>query len=225
MARIEKMNRGLSSQLDEIEQRTFVLKMTYEKYFAGLERIEPARERDEIKRIVRECGKEQIRNATQRFKYEGLKARFQMLELYWTRNLVMMERGTHPKMKFKADAKDRERAAREAQAAERAGVASPAMAAAAEAAQVLQERAERTEREEAAYKIVYARYIEAREKCGQSTDLSFDAVREALHKQVRTIKSTYNCESVKFRIVVEEGKAKVKALPQNAAGAPPPAPR
>ncbi len=221
MARIERMNRGLITQLDEIEQRTFLLKMTYEKYFSGLERIEPARERDDIKRLVRECGKEPIRNATQRFKYEGLKARFQMLELYWTRNLVMMERGTHPKMKFKADAKDRERAAREAAAAERVAIPGSPAAAAAEAARVLQQRADRSEREEAAFKIVYSRYIEAREKCGQSTDLSFDAVRDALHKQVRMIKSTYNCESVKFRIVVEDGKAKVKALPQTAAPAPP----
>ena len=43
------------------------------------------------------------------------------------------------------------------------------------------------------------------------------AVREALRKQVRQIKSTYNVDSVKFRIVVEEGRAKVKAVPQGAA--------
>ena len=60
------------------------------------------------------------------------------------------------------------------------------------------------------------KYIEARGKCGQSVDISFDAVRDALKKQVRTIKSTYNCESVKFRVVVEDGKAKVKAVPQGA---------
>jgi hypothetical protein len=32
---------------------------------------------------------------------------------------------------------------------------------------------------------------------------------------VRQIKSQFNCESVKFRVVVEEGKARLKALPQN----------
>ena len=69
----------------------------------------------------------------------------------------------------------------------------------------------------AAYKLVYEKYLEARGKCGQSTDLSFEAVREALRKQVRQIKSTYNVDSVKFRIVVEEGRAKVKAVPQGAA--------
>ena len=77
-----------------------------------------------------------------------------------------------------------------------------------------QERHERQEREERAYKLVYDKYLEARKQCGQSVDLSFDAVRDALKKQVRTIKSTYNCESVKFRVVVEDGKAKLKAVPQ-----------
>jgi hypothetical protein len=80
--------------------------------------------------------------------------------------------------------------------------------------EVLRERQENLDREDRAYKLVYDKYIEARQKCGQSTDMSFDAVREALKKQVRTIKSTYQCEGVKFRIVVEEGKAKVKAVPQ-----------
>jgi len=79
--------------------------------------------------------------------------------------------------------------------------------------EVLRKRQERMEREERAYRMVFDKYVEARRQCGQSTDLGFDAVREALSKQVRQIKSTYNVESVKFRVVVEDGKAKVKAVP------------
>lgn len=207
MARIERMDQSLSSRLDELEQKMFLLKINYEKYFSGIDRVEPARERDECKRMVRELAEEQIRNATQRFKFQGLKARFQIYELYWTRNLVMIERGIHPKMKFRADQK--------------AGIKVPD-AAAIEQARVLEERQQRLDAEESAYKVVYDKYIEARQKCGQSTALEFDSVREALRKQVRVIKSTYNVESVKFRVVIEEGKAKVKAVPQ---GATPPAPR
>ena len=201
MARIEKVDRGLSSKLDEIEQRMFVLKINYEKYFAGLERVEPIRDRDEVRRDMREFLDEPIRNAQQRFRYQSLKSRFQSLELYWQRNLTMVERGTHPKMKFRADTRAK------AREAEPESLSS-------EQIEVLRERQENLDREDRAYKLVYDKYIEARQKCGQSTDMSFDAVREALKKQVRTIKSTYQCEGVKFRIVVEEGKAKVKAVPQ-----------
>ncbi len=212
MARIERLDHGLSSRLDELEQKMFLLKINYEKYFSGIERQEPLRDREEIRRTIRDLAEEGIRNATQRFKFQGLKARFQTFELYWTRNLNMMERGVHPKMRFKADQKDAARKAAEAAAAQglpRESEISP------EQERVLRERQERMEREERAFRLVYDKYVEARGKCGQSTDIGFDAVREALRKQVRTIKATYNVESVKFRVVIEEGKAKVKAVPQS----------
>jgi hypothetical protein len=201
MARVEKADRGLGAQLDEIEQKMFLLKINYEKYFSGLERIEPLRDREELRRGMRDLLDQPIRNSIQRFRYQTLKSRFQSLELYWQRNLTLMERGIHPKMRFKADLKEKVRE-------------EEPEALSAEQIEVLQERHERQEREERAYKLVYDKYLEARKQCGQSVDLSFDAVRDALKKQVRTIKSTYNCESVKFRVVVEDGKAKLKAVPQ-----------
>jgi hypothetical protein len=62
--------------------------------------------------------------------------------------------------------------------------------------------------------MVFDAYIQARGQCGQSTDLGFDAVRDTLKNQVRQIKSQFNCESVKFRVAIEDGKAKLKAVPQ-----------
>ncbi len=209
MARIERMDQGLRGRLDEIEQKLFLLKITYEKYFSGLERVEPYRDREEMRKMIRELAESGIKNATQAFKFQGLKARFQIYELYWTRNLKMMEAGTHPKMRFRADSKAAARAAVAAGAAAEERL-SP------EQELVLQQRQDRMEREERAYRLVFDKYIEARGRCGQSTELGFDMVREALVKQVRQIKSTYNVESVKFRVVVEDGKAKVKAVPQAA---------
>lgn len=195
MARIEKVDRGIADRLDELEQRMFLLKIEYEKYFSGLERKEPLRERSEVQRILRDMGKESLANSTQRFRHSTLKARFSSLELYWTRNLLMIERGTHPKLKFRAGVRGRERSG----------------PAAAEA--VLAERQQQAEREERAYHVVFEKYAEARRSCGQEGELSFEAVREALRNQVRQIKATYNVETVKFRVVVENGKAKVKAVP------------
>jgi hypothetical protein len=206
MARVEKLDRGVGGRLDEVEQKMFVLKIDYEKYFSGIDRIEPLREREELRRQMRDFLDEPMHNSVQRFRYQTLKARFQSLELYWQRNLTLMERGTHPKMRFRADTK----AARASQP--------EVQPLAAEQIEVLRQRQETQEREERAYRLVYDKYIEARSRCGQSTDMSFDAVRDALKKQVRQIKSTFTCESVKFRIVVEDGKAKVKALPQGTPG-------
>lgn len=205
MARIEKADRALADRLDEAEQRMFLLKIEYEKYFTGIERKEPLRERLEIQRMIREFTDEPIRSATQRFRHSTLKARFQSLELYWTRNLLMMERGTHPKLKFRADLKEKVKIG-----------PTPEETATAEQQEVLRERQEQLAREDRAYRMVFEKFVEARKQCGQDGEISYDAVRDALRNQVRTIKATYNVDSVKFRVVVENGKAKVKAVPQQA---------
>ena len=55
--------------------------------------------------------------------------------------------------------------------------------------------------------------MKARDKCGQASEMSYESVREVLSRQVRTIKSRYRCNSVKFKVTVEDGKAKVTAVP------------
>jgi len=203
MARVEKADRSVADRLDELEQRMFLLKIEYEKYFTGIERKEPLRDRQEIQRMLRDFIDEPIRSAQQRFRHQSLKSRFQSLELYWTRNLIQMERGTHNKLKFRADLKE-----------QRAAPGAVPETLSAEQQQVLRERQEQLEREDRAYRLVFEKYMEARKQCGQAGEISYDAMRDALRNQVRQIKATYNVPSVKFRIVVENGKAKVKAVPQ-----------
>ena len=198
MARRQKIDRGLAQKLDEFEKRLFVLKIDYEKYFSGLERFEPMRERDDLKRLLREITRMPVTATRQKHRLRSLRARFSSMELYWTRNLVQIERGTHPKMKFRANLADKRRKAIE------------------ESPKAVQEKPRRMtaeEREDQAYRKVFDKYLTARRKCGQSDDLAYDSIKDVLRKQVRTIKSRYRCSSVKFRVTVEDGKAKVKAVP------------
>lgn len=131
-------------------------------------------------------------------KFQALKARFSAYELFWQRNLVMIERGTHPKFKFRANIKDRQRANAEEAARQE---------------QAARQKDERARKEERAFRALYDSYVDARRQCGQSTEVDYDAVRQALKKQVSAIKEKTGCRTVKFRISVEEGKAKVKAVP------------
>ena len=196
MARRDKLDIAFNARLDEFEKRMFVLKMEYEKHFSGLERIEPLRERDDLRRFVRELQQMTVNSTRQKHRLRTLRARYSSMELYWQRNLVMIERGTHPKMKFRANLHDRERGQ------------APTESAAPRKRQLTPE-----ERESKAYQSVYDKYMEARKSCGQATEMSYDSVRDVLQKQVRTIKSRYRCKAVKFRVTVEDGKAKVKAVP------------
>ena len=236
MARVQKVDRGLSAQLDEFESRVFLLKINYDKYFSGLDAIEPIRDRDALRRMLRDLLQQPVRNTRQRFRLQNLKARFNTMELFWQRNLAMIERGIHPKQRFRADKREQSRMDEEARAAQAAvdravaggaghderddddgegsemsatrPITSRRPSAARPAAEAHQSR------EAQAYRQVYDRFIEARASCGQSTNLPYESIRETLRKQVDAIKSSTQCSSVRFRVVVEEGKAKVKAIPK-----------
>ena len=198
MAKIQKKNLRVHNLLDEFERMMFLLKLQYEKYFSGIERIEPLKEREDVRRFLRDLMQEPMTNTMQRHKFTSLRARFNSLDLYITRNLVMIERGTHPKLAFRANLRDQQRKdaeiKREQMDARR---------------QAFSER----QKQDMAYKAAYDKFMEAREKCGQSTDLSFDALKNSLNNQVRMIKSQFKCERVKFRVSIEGGKAKMKAIP------------
>ena len=186
-----------AARLDEFERRMMVMKINYDKYFSGIERIEPMRERDDIKRLVRDMNQAHVTSTAQRHRYRTLKARSISLDQYIQRNLVMIERGTHPKMRFRADLAEKTRGQMKDRLAERQA-----------------ERAARAGKEDAAYKKVFDSYMGAREKAGLSTDVSFDSVRDSLRRQVREVKSRYQCTSVVFRVVSESGKVKLKAMPK-----------
>lgn len=71
MAVVEKVNRELAQRLDEIEKRIFQLKLNYEKYFGGRERLEPMKERDDLKRLIRDTGTVPMTASVQRFRFQG----------------------------------------------------------------------------------------------------------------------------------------------------------
>ena len=200
MAQRAKIDRGLSSQLDELEQRMFLLKIQYEKYFSGTEKLEPSREREMLQRFVRDITEDgtAIKNPTQRHRFDGLKARLGSYEYYWTRQLRMLEQGTHPRQKFKQKIRAQEK--EELLRAESEKLAR-------------QRRRQGSERDEDAYRSVYQQYMEVRGKCGQDPNVPFETVRQALEKQAGVLKSKYNCKSIKFKVVEEDGKARVKAIP------------
>ena len=196
MAKRDKKDHGLNSKLDEIERSIFRIKVAYEKYFNGIERFEPLKELEDLKRTIRDIMVTPIRNTQQRYRFTQLKARLSSLEMYWRRNVSQMERGVHPKQVFRANLKESQSQ---------------------EAQRLQQERREKQkmerQMEERRFRSVYDELVNARRQTGQSTNISFDSVRESLKKQSRMIKSKFKCDDVQFRVEIQDGKPKMKAVP------------
>ena len=66
MAKVQKKNLRLSNLFDEFERKMFLLKLNYEKYFSGIERIEPLKEREDTRRFLRDLMQEPMTNTMQK---------------------------------------------------------------------------------------------------------------------------------------------------------------
>ena len=67
--------------------------------------------------------------------------------------------------------------------------------------------------EEDNIKKVYDEYVKARKSTNEPVP-KFEAVADMLKKQAPLIKEKYKASSVEFKVVIEDGKAKLKAVPK-----------
>lgn len=80
--------------LDELEQTIELLKVAFERYFNGVDRVPPTREHDAVKRTVGTLLTIRGGPTAVRFRLQNLKARLVTYEHYWTRILLQIEKGT-----------------------------------------------------------------------------------------------------------------------------------
>jgi hypothetical protein len=94
LALSDDKQRVTAATLDELEEAIELLKVAYERYFNGVDRVPPTREHDDVKRSVRVMMTQRIGTTALRFRMQGLKARLVTYEQYWTRILLQIEKGT-----------------------------------------------------------------------------------------------------------------------------------
>jgi hypothetical protein len=92
----------LLDQCETLEEDLEKLKGRFELYFLGIDRREPARDREEMKRRVARLKGEYTRNTGLRFRVETLHARFLSYERMWMRSARQKEDGTYRRDLMKA---------------------------------------------------------------------------------------------------------------------------
>jgi hypothetical protein len=103
---IEEKGRHATDELADacaaLEAEVEELKVRYEMYFLGVERGEPHRTRDDLKKKVLRLKERFTRNAGIRFRIQSLHARFISYERLWLRSAREKEEGTYRRDLFKA---------------------------------------------------------------------------------------------------------------------------
>ncbi len=163
------------------------LKLDYDRYFLGTRPREPFVLRGEVDKLIAIYSNQAIRNSALRFRFSSICSRYQAFKRQWNEILREMEQGSYARHRFKADLHARERAG------ESEGV--PAQAAPSSAAD-----------------RIFEEYRAARESCGQETrSLTPAGLEQVLAQQRETLRSRYGDAEFRFRVVIEEGRAKIKA--------------
>lgn len=187
---------NIDEDLQLLDARVKQLKLDYEQYFLGSRPRPPSQLRGDVQKMVAFYANVPIQNTALRFKFNNLRARFFSFRRHWDETLRKIEEGTYERHVFKAELHEKERAQRRTRAAAR-GKEAPAAPAPANADSDL-----------------FSAYVAAREQCGQGAKgLTPEKFQSMLKTQESAIREKYGCQSVRFRVVVEAGRTKLKASP------------
>ena len=88
-------NEELEAKAEEFGQKLEILRVRYEQYFIGTEKVAPSVLRMDVARIMRELENAKIRNTAVKFKVRTLIQKFTSYSTYWNRTLREIEDGTY----------------------------------------------------------------------------------------------------------------------------------
>lgn len=183
-------------ELRVLDQKIKQLKLDYDRYFLGSRPREPALLRGEVDKLIATYSNQVTTNSGLRFRFSSLCSRYQAHKRQWSEILRQIEQGTYARHRFKAALHERVRSEVEPSAlAEPDGQQRPGL---------------------------FEEYRAARERCGQETrHLTPEALERVLSEQREALRARYGDAEFRFRVVVEAGRAKIKAsrlAPEGASG-------
>lgn len=185
----------IDEDLPILDAKIKQLRLDYEQYFLGARPREPVMLRAEIQKMIVFYSNQAIQNTAHRFRFSSLCSRFLTLRRQWDATQRKVEEGTYERHVFKAKLHGVPEA-RPAPAAP--GRAQPAASA----------------RRHPAAPDVYGAYLDACRSVGQDTaGVTREKLDRVMSQQRRALCSQLGCTDVRFRVVVEGGKAKLKASP------------
>jgi outer membrane biosynthesis protein TonB len=174
--------------LDELDQNLKRLRMEYEQFFQGAMKREPQVLRAKVQKVITRMVNEPPRNARQKFRFNSLNAKFQVYRQLWGRTMRQIETGTYKRDRFKAKV--------------RAATGEPP------ASEPRQPAAKSSSMDR-----LHDALVQARQQTGEAGSApSSEALSRVVTQQMAAIRSKHGDVKVKFKVVIEGNKAKLKAL-------------
>ena len=188
------MRRGRSDevdeQLNELDQNIKRLRIEYDQYFIGTMKRPPQVRQGKVQKTVAYFSNKMPRNTAQKFRFNQLNSKYQMYRQYWGRIMRQIEAGTYKSDRFKAAIHDRDRFEGEAHTPMGTVAVPPGSSPVDKLCDAL---------------------TSARKKTGEQADINRTKVARMVKLQTANIRKKHPGAKIRFRVVIENNRAKLKA--------------
>jgi len=189
---------ALPEDLDQIDKAIKQLGIEWEKFFGGVERKPPNDLKTRVEALIRQHANAEIRNNTDRFRYQNLTARYNTFNEMWGKRLRALEEGRIMGVHGPHSAK-----APPAPPARERAHARPAAPG--------EVRIQDPERDSEAVRSLFDRFLEERQKTGETAAVKFEGFRKLIAQQASRILNEKGGQAVSFRLETKDGKVSLKA--------------
>jgi hypothetical protein len=189
---------SLSEDLDQLAISIRQLQARWDMFFSGVEKRPPNEAHARVEKLIRQYDRSVIRNNADRFRYNGLTARFNSLNELWQKRLRAREEGRA----FGLHGRRAEGAA---------PPLPPQPGAPSSPVGSGEFRVGDSEGDDAAVRALYQRFVEERQRTGEGGAPAFESFRELIGKQTAKIIGNKGARAVDFRLETKDGKVALKA--------------
>lgn len=184
---IREARAAQDAEVDGLNAKIERLRVAYDRFFMGLERVPPARDRAALEREIRLSPLHRAQTTATKFRFQGIQQRLASYRSYWDRVMRMIEEGT-----FRRELPDRGGA--EAEAAGRAS-------------------AGRAPAPDDRLHELYAAWTEARLAVGARSHVDFERFRAKMELTKQRHREHFGCREVDYAVKVKGGKVALTARP------------
>ena len=193
---------ALSEDLDRIDLTLRQLQVKWDLFFSGQEKKPPTDLQTQVEQLIKRYANSEIRNNGERFRYQGLSARYTTFNELWQKRLRAREEGKVFGMHgLRAEQMPPPRAVAPAPAP-RGERPAPAPG---------EIRVADASRDTDAVQALYDRFVEERIRAGEAHAPVFENFRDLIRQQTERIRAEKGAQAVDFRLETRDGKVSLKA--------------
>jgi hypothetical protein len=191
----------INDDLDVLERSFRQLQIEWEKFFGGVEKKPPTELKGRVEVLIKKYAYTEIRNNTERFRYQTLASRYATFNELWNKRLRAIEEGRPLGL----------HGIHERHAAPPPSFAPPPSPAARTG--LGEVRVKDPSGDAEAMRSLFDRFLEARKAAGEAAPVKFESFQKIISQQAARILNEKGAQAVDFRLETKDGKVSLKAKP------------